>query len=145
MNTNQLQIEVVYSVHCSPRVITVIVTCNTHTHTHMQTHIDLLSCALTCSMLPRSRATSQSLTNAIIPPKCGCRTSSMNSCVRADNNSFKHSDSLESSVVLSCHSNTTAHRHIDTPACTQVRMCCLHYDTGIKHSHCQTVCLSTTT
>ena len=141
----------------------------------MQTHIDLLSCALTCSMLPRSRATSQSLTNAIIPPKCGCRTSSMNSCVRADNNSFKHSDSLESSVVLSCHSNTTAHRHIDTPACTQVRMCCLlydtgikhshttahrhidtpactqvrmcclHYDTGIKHSHCQTVCLSTTT
>ena len=75
-----------------------------------------LSCALTCSMLPRSSAISQSLTNAIIPPKCGCNTSSINSCVRADNNSFKHSDSLESSVVRSCHHTTQSLIHFSRHA-----------------------------
>jgi len=62
-----------------------------------------LSWALRCSTLPRSIASSQSLTKATIPPKWGCRTSSMYSWVRDVNSSFRHSDSFESSVVLSWH------------------------------------------
>ena len=104
----------------------------------------LLSWVLSWSVLPRSMHTSQSLTNAIMPPKCGCSSSSMYSCVRADNSSFRHSDSLQSSVVLSYHQHTPSAcslaAHLSDVACKLYCFIAAHFaePSGATsvHVHC---------